>query len=201
MIERILISVSDKQNLKELLDRFYKINSDTEILASSGTARKIDELGYPVTRIEEYIGIGEAPNGLVKTLHPKIHGGILLHRDIPEHKKFMEENEILHIDGVIINFYPFEKVSNETRDYERMIDNIDIGGPAAVRAAAKASLKYRDMNRKKFVIIDKMDYPLLIKQIDAGLSKDFVVKMALKAFHETMKYDYAIWKHLRGGGL
>lgn len=190
MIERVLITVSDKRGIKELVEGLYEHNQKMQIIASSGTAGKIAELGYPVTKVEEYTGIKEAPEGLVKTLNSIIHAGILLHEDISEHEKYMKKNGIKHIDGVIVNFYPFEKAAE--KGYEKMIENIDIGGPALARAAAKASLKYRNMDRKKFVIIDPEDYPLLLREIKNGLSIEFVVKMAKKVFEEMSKYDETI---------
>ncbi len=196
MIERVIITVSDKSGLRELLEGLYDHNPDIKIISSSGTARRIDELGFKARRIDEYTGMKESPGGLVKTLHPKIHGGILLHEDIPEHKEYMNRNGIEHIDGVVVNFYQFGDVAKSTDDPEELLEYIDIGGPSIARAAAKASYMYRNMKRKKFVLDNPKYYRQFLQQVD-NLSKEFVVKMANEVFHKTSGYDYQIWKHLR----
>ncbi|MCD6381905.1 MAG: hypothetical protein J7L43_02920 [Candidatus Aenigmarchaeota archaeon] len=199
MIERVIISVSNKKGLNNLIKSIYEHNPNIEIIATSGTKRKISGK-YNVIEVSEYTGMEEGPEGLVKTLHPKIEGGILYHEDIPEHREWMKKNDVKHIDGVIVNFYPFEEVANKKKDYESLIEAIDIGGPTMTRAAAKASLKYRDMERKKFVLIDPTQYDKFISMID-NLTKEFVTSLANETFHKTTGYDYQIWKHFKGESI
>ena len=134
-IKTALISVHNKSNLKEILSilKKYKVN----IISSGGTYKKINELGFECKEISEYTGSPEILDGRVKTLHPKIHAGILNKIDNKNHFKQMKNLNYGNIDLIIVNFYPFEKSINSDKHQSEIIENIDIGGPAMVRAAAK----------------------------------------------------------------
>ena len=134
-IKKALISVSDKKNLKFLLKTLskYKI----QIISSGGTYKKIKELGFNCLEVSKYTGSQEILEGRVKTLHPKIHAGILSLRNKKSHLKDLKKNNFEEIDLVVVNFYPFEKTLGKTNKHEKIIENIDIGGPAMVRAASK----------------------------------------------------------------
>ena len=134
-IKNALISVSDKENIISLLKSFkkYKI----KIISSGGTYRSIKKLGYKCTELSKYTGFKEMLDGRVKTLHPKIHAGILHDRQNRTHKNEMSKNKFPAIDLIVVNFYPFQKVVMSTKNSKNIIENIDIGGPTMVRAAAK----------------------------------------------------------------
>ena len=134
-IKRALISVSDKKNLRPLLNSLkkYKI----EIISSGGTYKEIKKLGYKSTEISDYTGSAEILDGRVKTLHPKIHAGILNKRNNRSHHLDIKKNNFKNIDLVIVNFYPFEETLKKTTNHKKIIENIDVGGPTMVRAAAK----------------------------------------------------------------
>ena len=185
-IKRALISLSDKNNLKKLLFTLkkYKI----EIISSGGTFKKIKNLKFKCTEISEYTKSPEILNGRVKTLHPKIYGGILSKRDNLSHKKDMIKNNFLEIDLIIVNFYPFEKILIKKNTHEKIIENIDIGGPAMVRAAAK---NYNDVT----VITNPNQYEDLIKELNTNKGKtslSFRQKKSDEAFSETAYYDSLI---------
>ena len=135
-IKRALVSVSDKAGLEEIikvLDGF-----GVEILSTGGTARKMSSMGIPVTEVAAYTGYPEMMDGRVKTLHPKVHAGLLAVRDDAEHMRQAEENNVLLIDMVIVNLYPFEAtISKSGVTLKEAIENIDIGGPSMLRSAAK----------------------------------------------------------------
>ena len=156
-IKNALISVSNKNNLKKLLSTLskYKI----ELISSGGTFKKIKKLRFNCIEISKYTNSPEILNGRVKTLHPKIHGGILSKRNNKSHKKDLLKNNIHEIDLVIVNFYPFEKTLNTSKNHSKIIENIDIGGPTMVRAAAK---NYNDV----VVITDPIQYDDLIKELN-----------------------------------
>ena len=185
-IKRALISVSDKENLKPLLNTLKKHN--IEILSSGGTYKKIKKLKFKVTEISNFTESPEILDGRVKTLHPKIHGGILNKRGNKKHLKDIKQNNIENIDLVIVNFYPFEKVIKNKLNHQNIIENIDIGGPAMVRAAAK---NYNDVT----VITSLNQYDELINELkknDGSTSLEFRKKMAQEAFSETAYYDSLI---------
>ena len=133
-IKRALISVSDKKNLKSLLTILKKHN--IKILSSGGSYKRIKKLKFKAIEISNFTKSPEILDGRVKTLHPKIHGGILNKRGNKKHLKDIKQNNIENIDLVIVNFYPFEKVIKNKLNHQNIIENIDIGGPAMVRAAA-----------------------------------------------------------------
>jgi len=184
-IRSALISVSDKSNLIPLLKilKKYKI----EIISSGGTFKKIKSLKYKCTDISDFTGFREILDGRVKTLHPKIHAGILNKRNKKSHIKDLKNNNFQNIDLVIVNFYPFEKTLKD-KNHEKIIENIDIGGPAMIRAAAK---NYNDVT----VICSNKFYPKLIEELNknkGSTSIKFREKMSRLAFNETAYYDSVI---------
>ena len=134
-INNALISVSDKSNLERLLRILnkYKIN----IISSGGTFKEIKKLGYKCQEISKYTKFNEMLDGRVKTLHPKIHAGILNDRSNKKHKREMLKKKFKNIDLIVVNFYPFQETSKKNKTSKKIIENIDIGGPTMVRAAAK----------------------------------------------------------------
>ena len=196
MIERALISVYDKSGLEELVKALGVYG--VEIVSSGGTARRIRELGYgKLVEVSEYTGHPESPGGLVKTLHPKVHGGLLLNRDDPAHRKWMEENGVKPIDMVVSNLYPFEKVVEGGANLETAAENIDIGGPSMIRSAAKAALLYDSV----LIVTELSQYPEVI-EILKGNNGEFTTelrrKYAVKAFNRTKEYDSTITSYLKG---
>ena len=185
-IKNALISVSDKEKLKSVLEVLKK--NQINIISSGGTYKSIKKLGFKCEEVSEFTGFKEMLDGRVKTLHPKIHSGILFKRDKKTHKNQMRKRKFEPIDLVIVNFYPFEKTIKKSSNREKIIENIDIGGPSMVRAAAK--------NFKSVTIItDKEDYPELIKEIKKLKGKttlNFREKMASKAYGLTAYYDAVV---------
>ena len=185
-IKNALISVSDKKNLRFILQVLKK--NKINIISSGGTFKLITKLGFKSKEVSEYTGFDEMLDGRVKTLHPKIHSGILFSRGKKKHRKQMQNKNFEPIDLVIVNFYPFETAIKETSNREKIIENIDIGGPSMVRAAAK--------NFKSVTIItDKQDYLALtqeLKKFKGNTSLNFRKKMASKAYGLTAYYDALI---------
>ena len=134
-IKRALISLSNKKNLKSLLKILKK--NKVEIISSGGTFKEIKKLKFDCTEVSKYTGSPEILNGRVKTLHPKIHAGILNRRNVKSHQQDLIRHNFKNIDLVIVNFYPFEEILKNNSSYKKIIENIDIGGPTLVRAAAK----------------------------------------------------------------
>ena len=185
-IKKALISVSDKKNLKDLLKILTK--HKIEIISSGGTYKEIKKLKFKCLEVSEYTGSPEILDGRVKTLHPKIHAGILSNRKNKFHNKDLKDNNFEEIDLVIVNFYPFEKTLEQTNNHLKIIENIDVGGPTMVRAAAK---NYNDVT----VITSPDHYNELIAEIDknkGSTSLSFREKMSLEAFSETAYYDAVI---------
>ena len=185
-IKRALISVSNKKNLKPLLRilRKFKI----EIVSSGGTYKKIKNLGFDCIEVSNFTEFPEILEGRVKTLHPKIHAGILYKRKNKKHLKNIKENNLNTIDLVIVNFYPFEEVIQNTSNHEKIMENIDIGGPTMVRAAAK---NYNDVT----VITSIDQYDELLNQLNknkGSTTLEFRKKLSLNAFSETAYYDSLI---------
>ncbi len=180
-----LVSVSDKKNLipfcKELVEQFnYKI------LSSGGTAKHLIEAKIPVIKVADFTNSPEILGGRVKTLHPKIHGGILAKRNDEEHKKDIEANNLKLIDLVVVNLYPFKKTVAQGANWEDAIENIDIGGPSMIRSAAK---NHRDVS----VLVDPNQYQNFLEESKKGELKDsYKAKLALEAFQHTADYDTAI---------
>ena len=185
-IKRALISIYDKKDLKLLL-RILKKNK-IEIISSGGTYKEIRKLKFKCTEVSKYTGSPEILDGRVKTLHPKIHAGILFKRDNKSHYQDLVKNNFQKIDLVIVNFYPFENVLKNTFSHKKIIENIDVGGPTMVRAAAK---NYNDVT----VITSCSQYPDLIKEMNkqnGSTSIDFRKRMSQIAFSETAYYDAII---------
>ncbi|OUX54612.1 MAG: bifunctional phosphoribosylaminoimidazolecarboxamide formyltransferase/IMP cyclohydrolase [Pelagibacteraceae bacterium TMED287] len=185
-IKTALISVSDKSELSNILKNLkkYKI----KIISSGGTFKSIKKLGYKCIEISKYTDFKEMLNGRVKTLHPKIHSGILFNRSNKVHKTEMKKQKFLSIDLVIVNFYPFEEAISKSKNLRNIVENIDIGGPTLVRAAAK---NFNDVT----VITEKKDYFKLIaemKKHNGGTSLNFRELMSCKAFGLTAYYDSII---------
>ena len=190
-IKRALISVSDKTGILDFAKELNKFG--VEILSTGGTAKLLRDNNIPVKEVSEYTGFPEMLDGRVKTLHPKIHGGLLALRDNPKHMQSLKEHEIGLIDMVIVNLYPFEKiVAKEGVTEEEAVENIDIGGPSMVRSAAK-NFKFVT------VVTDVQDYEMVAEAIlkEGDTSLEMRKKLARKAFTLTYKYDEAIDHYFR----
>ena len=182
-IKKALISLSNKENLKPLLNCLKK--HKIKIISSGGTFKFIKKLKFDCTEISNFTNSPEILDGRVKTLHPKIHAGILSKRKNKDHQKELKQNNFENIDLVIVNFYPFEKTLESKKNHKTIIENIDIGGPTMVRAAAK---NYNDVT----VVTSIDQYDELIKELNSNngaTSIDFRIKMSKEAFTETSYYD------------
>jgi len=189
-IKKALISVYNKNNLKDILKVLTKHR--IELISSGGTYKEIKKLKFKCLEVSEYTGSPEILDGRVKTLHPKIHAGILSKRSDKSHCNDLKNNNFEEIDLVIVNFYPFEKTLEQTNNHLKIIENIDVGGPAMVRAAAK---NYNDVT----VITSAGQYSELINEIEknkGSTSFEFREKMSLEAFAETAYYDAIISNYL-----
>ena len=185
-IKKALISVSDKRNLKNLLKVLTR--HKIELISSGGTYKEIKKLKFKCLEVSEYTNSPEILGGRVKTLHPKIHAGILSKRNNKSHKRDLKKNNFHEIDLVIVNFYPFEETLKQTNNHLKIIENIDVGGPTMVRAAAK---NYNDVT----VITSSNQYDELTSEIEenkGSTSFKFREKMSLEAFSETAYYDAVI---------
>jgi phosphoribosylaminoimidazolecarboxamide formyltransferase / IMP cyclohydrolase len=185
-IRSALISVSDKSNLKPLLQILKKNN--IKLISSGGTFKSIKKLKFDCMEVSDFTGSEEILNGRVKTLHPKIHSGILNIRNNKSHLKDLKKNSYENIDLIVVNFYPFEKTLEQTKNHTKIIENIDVGGPTMVRAAAK---NYHDVT----VITSIDQYSELIKQLQSNkgsTSLNFRKKLSQTAFSETAYYDSVI---------
>ena len=185
-IKNALVSVSNKENLVSLLKALkkYKVN----IISSGGTYRSIRKLGYNCTELSKYTGFKEMLDGRVKTLHPKIHAGILHDRKNKKHKHEMSKQKFPSIDLIVVNFYPFQKVVTQSKNPKNIIENIDIGGPTLVRAAAK---NFQNVT----IITNKDSYADLIDELKKNKGKTslkFREIMSSKAFGLTAYYDAMI---------
>jgi phosphoribosylaminoimidazolecarboxamide formyltransferase / IMP cyclohydrolase len=185
-VERALISLTDKAGIEDFARELEKLG--IEILSTGGTAKKMRDHGIKVKDVSEFTGFPEMLDGRVKTLHPKVHGGILAQRDNPAHQAQMREHGLLPVDIIAVNLYAFDKaVADPGCTLDHAIENIDIGGPTMLRAAAK---NFRDVT----VIVDPADYPQVLAEIkktgDTTLKTRF--KLARKVFALTSRYDTAI---------
>ena len=185
-IKRALLSVSDKSGLADLGKQLAAM--DVALISTGGTAKALREVGLEVADISDVTGFPEMMDGRVKTLHPKVHGGLLARRDDAGHVASMEEHDIAGIDLVIVNLYPFAQTVAKGAQRDEIIENIDIGGPSMVRSAAK---------NHDFVTIvtDPSDYDTLLTELqqnDGGTSLAFRKNMAAKAFAATARYDSMI---------
>ena len=189
-IRTALISVTDKSNLKSILQILRKNN--VKIISSGGTFQEIQKLKFKCTEVSKFTGMNEMLDGRVKTLHPKIHAGILNKRGNKKHADDLKNNKFENIDLIIVNFYPFEKTLKKTKNHEKIIENIDIGGPSLVRSAAK---NYKDVT----VITSTNYYSELINELKTNkgnTSLKFREKMSRIAFSETSYYDSVISDYL-----
>ncbi|MBL3600879.1 MAG: bifunctional phosphoribosylaminoimidazolecarboxamide formyltransferase/IMP cyclohydrolase [gamma proteobacterium endosymbiont of Lamellibrachia anaximandri] len=188
-ITRALISVSDKTGIVEFARSLAEKN--VEILSTGGTAKLLTDNNVPVIEVSEYTGFPEMMDGRVKTLHPKIHGGILGRRGTDD--QVMKENGIGNIDLIVVNLYPFEQtVANPDCDLPTAIENIDIGGPTMIRAAAK---NHKDVT----VVVDAADYARVLEEMDGNegtISAATRFDLAVKTFEHTARYDAAIANYL-----
>lgn len=180
-IKRALISVSDKTGLEPLGKALAK--AGVAIVSTGSTAKTLHGAGVPVTEVSEVTGFPESLDGRVKTLHPKIHGGILADRTLPSHVEQLEQLEIDAIDLVVVNLYPFVKTVQSGAGFDDTIEQIDIGGPAMVRAAAKN-------HKSVLIVVDPSDYDQVIGMVEAGgSSTETRRQFATKAFGHTASYD------------
>jgi len=191
-ITRALLSVTDKSGLVEFGE--FLAGSGVEILSTGGTAKMLRTSGVPVVEVSDYTGFPEMLDGRVKTLHPKIHGGILGRRDLASHREQMAQHSIQPIDLVVVNLYQFEKaVAQPGCTLADAIENIDIGGPTLLRAAAK---NYEAVT----VVVDPVDYPGIMKEMQAHQGATTVAtrfQLARKVFALTSAYDAAITAYLK----
>jgi phosphoribosylaminoimidazolecarboxamide formyltransferase/IMP cyclohydrolase len=190
-IERVIVSVTDKAGVVEFAKSLSKFG--VEILSTGGTAKALRQGGVSVMDISDYTGFPEMLDGRVKTLHPKVHGGLLGMRDNPEHVRVMKEHGIKNIDMIVVNLYQFEKtVAKAGVTLDEAIENIDIGGPTMLRSSAK---NYKDVT----VIVDPADYALVLKEMEeTGGATSLKTRFCLarKVFRLTHLYDGAITKYL-----
>ena len=185
-IKTALISVSDKKDLKPLLNILKK--NKIKIISSGGTYKEIKKLKFKCFEVSDFTGSPEILGGRVKTLHPKIHAGILNKRNNKSHLKDLKNNNFENIDLVIVNFYPFEKTLKKTKNHNKIIENIDVGGPTMVRSAAK---NYKDVT----VITSSDQYEEFINELkknNGSTTLNFREKMSQIAFTETAYYDSII---------
>jgi phosphoribosylaminoimidazolecarboxamide formyltransferase/IMP cyclohydrolase len=183
--KRALLSVHRKEGIaelgRELLARGF------EIVSTGGTAAELAKAGVKVTPVEKATGFPEMLDGRVKTLHPKIHGGILARRDLPEHKAALKEHGIPPVDVVVVNLYPFEDKVAKGAPFAEAVENIDVGGPSMLRAAAKNFTHVA-------IVVDPADYKLLVEQLDreGGIDAPTRLYFAQKAFRHSARYEAAI---------
>ncbi|MFZ0451306.1 MAG: hypothetical protein WAL98_18880 [Desulfatiglandaceae bacterium] len=190
-IENALISVTDKTGIVDFAKALSGFG--VKIISTGGTAKAIRHGGVSVMDISDYTGFPEMMDGRVKTLHPRVHGGLLGLRDNPEHREIMEEYGIKPIDLVVVNLYQFEKtVAKEGVSLEEAVENIDIGGPAMLRSSAK---NFRDVT----IVVDPADYDTVLKEMKAHGGETTLetrFRLARKVFSLTHLYDGAITRYL-----
>ncbi len=195
-ISRALMSVTDKSGLVEFAK--FLAGYQIEILSTGGTAKLLRDNGVPVVEVSDFTGFPEMLDGRVKTLHPKVHGGILGRRDLISHQEQMAAHGIVPIDLVVVNLYQFEKtVAKPGCTLEDAIENIDIGGPTMLRAAAK---NYPAVT----VVVDPADYPQLMAEMKANQGATNLAtrfNLARKVFKLTHEYDGAITRYLADQSL
>ncbi|WP_196594908.1 IMP cyclohydrolase [Pectinatus sottacetonis] len=189
-IKRALLSVSEKKGIVKLAQKLH--DAGVEIVSTGGTMKAIKEAGIPVLYVSDVTGFPEIMDGRVKTLNPYIHGGILAVRDNPEHQKAMQQHKITGIDLVVVNLYPFKQtIAKPDVELAEAIENIDIGGPAMIRAAAK-NFKYVT------VVVNPDHYDEVASMIskDDEVAYKFRMKLAQEAFEHTAEYDTCIQNYL-----
>jgi phosphoribosylaminoimidazolecarboxamide formyltransferase/IMP cyclohydrolase len=185
-IERAIISLTDKSGIEDFAKKLASFG--IEILSTGGTAKKLRSAGLTVMDVAEFTGFPEMLDGRVKTLHPRVHGGILNQRSNPEHQRQCAEHGLKNIDMIVVNLYAFEKtVADPKCSLDDAIENIDIGGPSMLRAAAK---NFRDVT----VVVDPEDYPLILDELKmhGGTTLRTRFYLMRKVFALTAAYDTAI---------
>ena len=186
VIKRALISVSDKRGIIDFASALNDIG--IEIISTGGTYSELKKANIDVRDVSSVTNFPEILDGRVKTLHPKIHAGLLSIRNNKDHQKIIQDQKIDEIDLLVVNLYPFEETIKNKSDFQTCVENIDIGGPAMIRAAAKN-------HESVGVIVDPDDYDKIINEIkdnELSLTKDSLKKLALKAFARTAAYDSTI---------
>src|SRR5215813_5363532 len=188
-IERALLSVSDKTGLIEFAKGLHALG--VEILSTGGTAAALERAGIPVVSVSDFTGSPEILDGRVKTLHPKIHGGLLGRRSVPAHVEQMKQHDIGTIDVVVVNLYPFEAtISNPNCHFDEAIENIDIGGPSMLRSAAK---NHEDV----LAVVDPADYQRVLDAVrENTVTRALRRELAMKVFQHTARYDSLIAGYL-----
>ena len=189
-IKRAIVSLSDKSEIKLILKTLKKYKVD--ILSSGGTSKKIKKLCFKCTEVSEYTNTTEILDGRVKTLHPMLYAGILSKRENKKHKRELKKNNYQEIDLVIVNFYPFEETLKSTKNHLKLIENIDIGGPTLVRAAAK---NYNNTT----VLTSPHQYKEFILDLEknkGSTSLELRKKLSQEAFNLTAYYDSVISEYL-----
>jgi len=189
-VKRALVSVSDKSGVVEFARGLAALG--VELLSTGGTAKLLQKEGLPVVEVSAYTGFAEMLEGRVKTLHPKIHAGLLARRDDPTHMKQMQSAGIEPIDLLVVNLYPFQAtVADRECRFEDAIENIDIGGPAMLRSAAKN-------HGSVAAVVDPADYPRVLQEIrqHGAVSEPTRFGLATKVFAHTAAYDGAIANYL-----
>ncbi len=189
-VRRALISVHDKEGLVPFARELYGLG--IELLSTGGTAKLLEEAGLPVVRVADQTGFPEMLDGRVKTLHPKIHAGILAVRANPQHMADLEKHGIAPIDLVVVNLYPFARTAADpSKPLDSVVEMIDVGGPSMVRGAAK---NFHHVG----VLVDTSDYPAVLAELRStgGLSAELRMRLAAKAFAHTAVYDAAVASYL-----
>ena len=193
MVKRALMSVSNKKGIVEFAKELSAMG--IEILSTGGTAKALRDAGIGVVEVSDYTGFPEMLDGRLKTLHPKIHGGLLSRRGHPKDMEDIKKHDIKPIDMVVVNLYPFEEtISKPSVTFEEAIENIDIGGPTMLRAASK---NFQDVA----VVVDPEDYETVLKEMRAArgeISKETKLNLAKKVFAHTARYDTLIADYLAG---
>ena len=191
-IRRAVISVSNKKGVVELAKELHTMG--VELLSTGGTAKALRDAGVPVRDVSDYTGFPEMLDGRVKTLHPKVHGGLLSRRNNPKDMEEIKKHGIDTIDMVVVNLYPFEETVSKPRvSFEDAIENIDIGGPTMLRSASK---NFQDVA----VLVDPSDYGKVIqemKDLKGDLSYKTRLQLAQKVFGHTSRYDSIITDYLK----
>jgi phosphoribosylaminoimidazolecarboxamide formyltransferase/IMP cyclohydrolase len=191
MIKRALISVSDKSGIIDFARELSSLG--VEILSTGGTAKSLRDAGIPVIEVADYTGFPEMLDGRLKTLHPKIHGGLLSRRSNPKDMEDIKKHGIKTIDLVVVNLYPFEKtIAKPNVTFDEAIENIDIGGPTMLRASSK---NFADVA----VVVDPADYAVVLQEMKKSggeISRETKLRFANKVFAHTARYDTLITNYL-----
>lgn len=189
-VKRALVSVSDKTGLEDFARGLHSLG--VEILSTGGTASALEKAGVPVTKVSDYTGFPEIMDGRVKTLHPKIHGAILMRRGNPTDEAAVKQHGITPIDMVVVNLYPFSQtVAKEGVTLDEAMEQVDIGGPCMLRAAAKN-------HRHVAAVCNPARYGSLLQEMKqgGGISEQTLSSLAAEAFGHTSAYDAAIVRYL-----